>query len=137
LVETQAGANTYRWIYSDNTTSTGHNPARTIAPNEAFTLIIDNGMGTKDTLTGTEIILACSVDNFTITYLSNGQIRFELPGYNPVTSEYILKWEFSDGSTSTGEPGGQDLYLKWYGHLPVVQKERQFFGLPVHQTIHH
>ncbi len=104
LVETQAGANTYRWIYSDNTTSTGHNPARTIAPNEAFTLIIDNGMGTKDTLTGTEIILACSVDNFTITYLSNGQIRFELPGYNPVTSEYILKWEFSDGSTSTANP---------------------------------
>jgi hypothetical protein len=104
LVETQAGANTYRWIYGDNSTSTGPNPTRTIAPNEAVTLFIDNGMGMKDTLTSAEIILACSVDNFTITYLSNGQIRFELPGYNPVTSEYILKWEFSDGSTSTANP---------------------------------
>ena len=106
LVETTAGAATFTWKYSDNTSSTGQNPNRTIGSTETLAVIVDNGLGTKDTISDIEIILACSVDNFTITYLSNGQIRFELPGYVPGApgNTYDLKWIFSDGSTSTANP---------------------------------
>jgi hypothetical protein len=104
LVESTAGASTFTWYYSDNTSSTGQTPNRTIGSTEALTVIIDNGSGTKDTLSGTESILACDAPIFTITYLSNGSIRFELPGYNPATSPYNLVWTFSDGSTSTSNP---------------------------------
>jgi hypothetical protein len=106
LIETAAGTGAYLWIYNDNSTSTGPNPNRTIAPNDAVTLIIDNGMGTKDTLTGTESILACRTDYFTITYLSNNQVRFELPGFVPgnPSNIYNIRWVFSDGSTSTANP---------------------------------
>ncbi|MEO0273388.1 MAG: hypothetical protein ABIM30_09980 [candidate division WOR-3 bacterium] len=106
LVETKAGASTYQWIYSDNTTSTGQNPNRSIGLTENVMLIINNGMGKVDTLSSIESILACSTEHFTITYLSTNQIRFELPGYisgNP-TNFYNLVWVFSDGSTSTNNP---------------------------------
>ena len=103
LVESTAGSATFKWVYSDNTSSTGLTPNRTIGQNETLIVIVDKGSGPKDTL---DVMspLVCSVEGFTITYLSNGQIRFELPGYNPVTSEYNLVWVFSDGSTSTSNP---------------------------------
>jgi hypothetical protein len=104
LLESAAGTSTFTWLYADHTTSTGKTPNRTINPAETLGVIINNGCGRRDTLSVSDRILACSVDNFTITYLSNNQIRFELPGYNPSTSEYNLKWTFSDGSTSTSNP---------------------------------
>ena len=103
LVESTTGSATFKWVYSDNTSSTGQNPNRTVSQNEILKVIVDKGSGPIDTL-NVASPLACSVENFTITYLSNGQIRFELPGYNPVTSEYNLVWVFSDGSTSTSNP---------------------------------
>lgn len=105
-VESTAGLATFTWIYSDNTTSTGPNPNRVISPTDAITVIVDNGAGTRDTLSGVESILACSTDNFTITYLSNNQIRFELPGFNPSNPAnlYTIRWEFSNGSYSTTNP---------------------------------
>lgn len=107
LIESKAGSSTYRWIYEDNTTSTGPNPTKAIAPGEGITLIINNGMGTVDTLSGVASILACSTENFTITYLSNNQIRFELPGFVPSNPNnlYDIRWIFSsDGSSSTNNP---------------------------------
>lgn len=104
LVETKNVGNTFRWIYADNTVSFGPNPTKAIAKNESIVLVIDNGDGIQTTLTGLESILACSTDNFTITPLANNQFRFELPGYNQVTSEYYLRWVFSDGSTSASNP---------------------------------
>lgn len=76
-----------------------------MSPNETLKVIVDKGSGPKDTVNVTSP-LACSVDNFTITYLSNGQIRFELPGYVPGApgNTYNLKWIFSDGTTSTANP---------------------------------
>lgn len=106
LVETTIGVATFKWIYSDNTTSFGQNPNRTFTSTEALKLIIDNGTGTKDTLTDIANILACTTNYFTITYLANNQIRFELPGYNTSdpNNQYTLKWEFSDGQTSITNP---------------------------------
>jgi len=82
LVESTAGSATFKWVYSDNTSSTGLTPNRTIGQNETLIVIVDKGSGPKDTL---DVMspLVCSVEGFTITYLSNGQIRFELPGYKP------------------------------------------------------
>ncbi len=102
----EGAAVTFTWIYSDYTTSVGKNPNRTISPTEALTVIVDNGSGTTTTLTGLEFILACSTDNFTITYLSNNQVRFELPGYVPgnPANLYNIRWEFSNGSFSTTNP---------------------------------
>ena len=104
LVESKAGAATFTWTYSNNTTSVGQNPTMTIGQNEGLTVTINNGSGTTTTLTGAEAILICSTDNFTITNLTPNQIRFELPGYNATTSPYNIKWVFSDGSTSTSNP---------------------------------
>lgn len=67
-------------------------------------VIVDNGSGTKDTLTGAENILACSTENFTITNLTPNQIKFELPGYVEPNVYYTIKWVFSDGQTSTSNP---------------------------------
>lgn len=105
-IETNNGGNTFKWIYEDNTVSFGQNPTKAISPEKAITLIIDNGFGTQTTLNGAESILACSTDNFTITYLSNNQIRFELPGYVPGApgNQYNLRWVFSDGTTFTSNP---------------------------------
>lgn len=103
LVETLNGANTFKWIYADNSFSFGNNPNKAIHPTEALTLVVSNGNGKQETYTGVESILACSTDNFTITYLSNNQIRFELPGYTPGNPS-LIKWVFSDGSTSTSNP---------------------------------
>jgi len=105
-IETNNGSNTFKWIYEDNTISFGPNPTKAISPEKAITLIINNGYGTQTTLNGAESILACSTDNFTITYLSNNQIRFELPGYVPgsPSNQYNLRWVFSDGTTFTSNP---------------------------------
>lgn len=104
LVETKNGGNTFKWIYADNSFSFGNCPNKAIGFTEAITLVINNGDGKQETYTGVESILACSTDNFTITYLSDSQIRFELPGYNQATSQYNIQWVFSDGSTSTSNP---------------------------------
>ena len=103
LVETMNGANTFKWIYADNSFSFGNSPDKAIQPTEALTLVINNGKGKQETYTGVESILACSTDNFTITYLANNQIRFELPGYTPGNPS-LIKWVFSDGSTATSNP---------------------------------
>ena len=105
LVESTAGPATFKWVYSDNTSSTGQNPDRTMNPNEILKVIVDNGSGPNDTL-NVMSPLVCSVNDFTITYLSNGQIRFELPGYIPGApgNTYNLKWVFSDNTTSTANP---------------------------------
>jgi hypothetical protein len=105
-VESTLGAATFKWIYPDNTSSIGLNPSRTIGSGETFTVIIDNGTGIKDTLTVSESILICSVENFTITSLANNQIRFELPGFIPTNPNniYTIKWIFSDGTTSLSNP---------------------------------
>jgi hypothetical protein len=106
LVETKNGGNTFKWIYADNSFSFGNSPNKAIGLTETVTLVINNGDGKQETYTGTESILACSTDNFTITYLSNNQIRFELPGFVPGASSnlYNIRWVFSDGSTSTANP---------------------------------
>ncbi len=105
LVESTAGSAAFKWVYSDNTSSTGQNPNSTFSQNETLKVIVDKGSGPKDTL-NVASPLVCSVENFTITYLSNGQIRFELPGYVPgdPNNTFNLKWIFSDGSTSTANP---------------------------------
>jgi len=105
LVESSAGSATFKWVYSNNTSSTGQNPNRTVGLNEVLKVIVDKGADPKDTIYVASPV-ACSVENFTITYLSNGQIRFELPGYVPGASgnTYDLKWIFSDGTTSTANP---------------------------------
>ncbi len=105
LVELTAGSAAFKWVYSDNTSSTGQTPNRTVSQNETLMVIVDKGSGPKDTLSVASP-LVCSVENFTITYLSNGQIRFELPGYVPgdPNNTFNLKWIFSDGSTSTANP---------------------------------
>lgn len=104
-VESTAGSATFTWYYADNTSSTGPNPDRKIGASETVTVVINNGSGTSVTYTAASI-LACSVENFTITNLSNNQIRFELPGYVPgdPANTYNLRWVFSDGTTSTANP---------------------------------
>ncbi|MFM9949009.1 MAG: hypothetical protein ACKV1O_13800 [Saprospiraceae bacterium] len=97
---------TYTWYYSDNTSSVGKNPNRTVSPTEALSVIVSNGADMTETLTGLEAILACTTDNFTISYLSNNQVRFELPGFDPnnPANLYTIRWEFSNGSYSTSNP---------------------------------
>jgi hypothetical protein len=102
LVEPGSAAVSYQWTYSDHTTSTGPNPNRTINPSESITLVTTNGT-TSTTQTEAEI-LACYIPTFNITYLGSGQVRFELPNYNPNNPNYNLLWVFSDGTTSTSNP---------------------------------
>lgn len=104
LIERATGGSAFKWIYADNSSSTDASPTTAIGPNQSIGVIIDNGSGTNVTLTDIESILACSVENFTITYLANNQVRFELPGYNPVTSQYNLRWLFSFSASSTSNP---------------------------------
>lgn len=104
LIESPDLSSVFEWIYADNTTSNGLEPNKAISPNEKITLVISHGDGFKETLTGMESILACSVENFTITYLANNQVRFELPGYNQATSQYNLRWLFSFSTSSTSNP---------------------------------
>jgi hypothetical protein len=103
-VETKIGANTFKWTYSDNSVSYGINPTKTVFLTESIRLTVDNGEGKQETYSGTESILACSVDNFTITFLANNQVKFELPGYNAATSQYNIRWQFSFSASSTSNP---------------------------------
>lgn len=88
---------TFIWNYSDQTTSMGLNPNRTISDGEAITVTISNGDG--DTQTASP--LACSVENFAITRLSNNNFKFG-PGFDPSNSPYYTKWVFSDGTSQQG-----------------------------------
>jgi hypothetical protein len=106
LLETKNGGNTFKWIYADNSVSFGNSPNKAIGLTEAIQLFIDNGDGMQESYNGMESLLVCSTEGFTITYLSNNQIKFELPGFIPgsPTNNYTIKWVFSDGSTSSINP---------------------------------
>lgn len=88
---------TFIWNYSDQTTSNGLHPNRTISDGASITVTISNGDG--DTQTASP--LACSVENFAITPLSNNNFKFG-PGFDPANSPYYTKWFFSDGTSQTG-----------------------------------
>jgi len=96
-ISSSGNSPTFIWNYADQTTSDGINPNRTISDGEAITVTISNGDG--DTQTASP--LACSVENFAITQLSNNNFKFG-PGFDPANSPYYTKWFFSDGSSQTG-----------------------------------
>jgi hypothetical protein len=98
LVETPNGSPTYRWIYSDNTFTTGLSP-RLLNENETATLVIDNGSGTN---TSVVVSLApCAKPEFTIT-IKNGTATFELPGLN--TAYFTVMWLIDDKKMSSSNP---------------------------------
>jgi hypothetical protein len=101
-VESQTGNVTYQWIYADNTSSFGLNPAKSIRKNEPLTLTVNNG--SLQTTIQANKLLECVTHTFTITNLNNNQIRFELPGWSASNSPYDIKWVFSDGTTSSVNP---------------------------------
>ncbi len=102
LVEpaTANGTVTFEWKYANGSSFIGRNPNKTFSANESLVLSVGNGAGTTDVTEAT--VLLCSVENFTITNIGNNSRQFQLPGYNPITSEYNISWEFSDGQTGTG-----------------------------------
>lgn len=105
-IESESEQNTYTWRYSDNTTSKGRIPNRLLSMSDTIQLVVNNGSGTIDTLNGLANILACNTSHFTITYLDNYQIRFELPGFDQSNPDnlYTIRWEFSNGTYSTSNP---------------------------------
>ncbi|MGB4973356.1 MAG: hypothetical protein WBO32_11900 [Cyclobacteriaceae bacterium] len=104
LVEpaTATGSVTFEWKYANGSSFVGKTPNKTFSANESLILSVGNGAGTIDVTEAT--VLACSVENFTITYMGGNSVKFELPGYNQTTSPYNILWEFSNGQTATGSP---------------------------------
>lgn len=101
-VESANGTPTFQWVYSDNSSSIGLNPTRTLNPDETLSVTVSDGSGTSQTL-NIEDILACSVENFVITNMGNNLYKFG-PSFNASSSPYYTKWVFSDGTTSTANP---------------------------------
>jgi hypothetical protein len=82
---------TFTWHYADQSTSTGLNPLRTLAVDEAINVTVNDGDGNTQTLSP----LACSVELFPITQLSNNNFLF---GPMSPSAEYYIKWVFNDGT---------------------------------------
>ena len=74
LVKSTAGSAAFKWVYSDNTSSTGQNPNRTVSQNEILKVIVDKGPGPKDTL-NVASPLACSVEFYLSSHKINSQVE--------------------------------------------------------------
>jgi hypothetical protein len=90
----------YLWTYSDNSTSSGRDPNRTVSAGEALTVTINDGAGNVQTLNANAMFI-CDVTNFAITPLGNNVFKFG-PAFDPSNSPYHTKWVFSDGTTQNG-----------------------------------